>query len=201
MPLSFLSAFFDFLLQFHCLISPAVETAGYRCLAPMGHLAAHGVQVLRSRCRRHLTGVASHFNGWYGDDSSSGRAFRYATLAPYWSRTYGTHSPFSRRFPAVETAGYRCLAPTRHLAARGVQVLRSRCRRHLTGVASHFNGWYGDDSSSGRAFRYATLAPCGSRTYGTHSYFPSVSQPLKRLATTVWPLRGIWLRVVSMLEI
>ena len=65
-----------------------------------------------------------------------------------------------------------------------------RCHRHQTMVASHFNGWVIDDGGKKRAFRYATLArrcrvPKGTPIADNRRY-----QPLKRLATSVKPLRG-----------
>ena len=56
-------------------------------------------------------------------------------------------------------------------------------------IASYFNGWY-VGSGNTRAFRYATTGSEMSRTYGTLSLQPFLSQPLKWLATFVMPLRG-----------
>ena len=57
-------------------------------------------------------------------------------------------------------------------------------QRGLTGVASHFNGWVKEVKGK-RAFRYATISGCVSRTYGTPDAPILVHQPLKWLATSV----------------
>ena len=58
-------------------------------------------------------------------------------------------------------------------------------------IASYFNGWY-VGSGNTRAFRYATTGSEMSRTYGTLSLQPFLSQPLKWLATVVMPPTGLY---------
>ena len=57
-------------------------------------------------------------------------------------------------------------------------------------VASHFNGWVIDDGGEKRAFRYATPQRQGRVSNGTPVGDNRGYQPLKRLATSVKPLRG-----------
>ena len=57
-------------------------------------------------------------------------------------------------------------------------------------VSSHFNGWEIDVRGEKRAFRYATLARRCRVPKGTPVAADRRYQPLKRLATSVKPLRG-----------
>lgn len=58
---------------------------------------------------------------------------------------------------------------------RVIQVTQIRCRRHLTKVANHFNGWYAH-SGKRRAFRYATT-PRKSRIFSTKPSLTACFEP------------------------
>ena len=58
---------------------------------------------------------------------------------------------------------------------RVIQVTQIRCRRHLTKVASHFNGWYAH-SGKRRAFRYANT-PRQSRIFSAKPSLTACFEP------------------------
>ena len=88
----------------------------------------------------------------------------------------------------------RAAAPLLNPALTGTNLYThlgaKRCHRHQTMVASHFNGWVIDDGGKKRAVRYATLARRCRVPKGTPIADYRRYQPLKRLATSVKPLRG-----------
>ena len=59
--------------------------------------------------QRGLTGVASHFNGWYNEPKGM-RAFRYATSNP--CRVPTARIRLTATKPAIKMAGYLCQMPT-----------------------------------------------------------------------------------------